>query len=72
MKRRIVWLWIIGIVMLGGCASQEETVLKRDLDEMKNRLAYLEQRAASESQAAQGQANMQADLDNLRVELQTV
>ncbi|MBR5998627.1 MAG: tol-pal system protein YbgF [Deltaproteobacteria bacterium] len=72
MKRRSVWLWIIGIVMLGGCASQEETVLKRDLDEMKNRLAYLEQRAASESQAAQGQANMQADLDNLRVELQTV
>ena len=59
--------------MLGGCAfSQEETALKRDLDEMKNRLAYLEQRAASESQASQGQANMQADLDNLRVELQTV
>ena len=73
MKRRSNWLWIIAAIMLGGCAfSQEETALKRDLDEMKSRLAYLEQRAASESQASQGQANMQADLDNLRVELQTV
>ena len=72
-------------LILSACLPvQQQTTLQRDMDETKRRLAYLERRVTSESldikdetgrnltSVVQKQADIQADMDNLRVELQSL
>lgn len=78
-------LALVLAISLSGCLSgPQQGYLQRDLDEVKRRLAYLERRVTSESLDLKGdtvrnlttvikkQADTQADMDNLRVELQTL
>ncbi|MBN1141650.1 MAG: tol-pal system protein YbgF [Deltaproteobacteria bacterium] len=72
-------------MLCSGCLPvQQGANLQRDMDETKRRLAYLERRVTSESldikdetgrnltTVIQKQANLQADIDNLRVEMQSL
>ena len=75
---------LLGLTLSGCLATQQQGTLQRDMDETKRRLAYLERRVTTESLDLQGetgrsmssvvqkQADIQADMDNLRVELQSL
>lgn len=73
------------VVLLSGCiASQTELAMSRDLEEMKRRLAATERELAAQQtdragqtrqrldDLTQQQAKTRADLDNLRLELQSI
>lgn len=73
------------LTLLPGCiATQQELAMSRDLEEMKRRLAATERELASQQSdrvgqtrqrldtLTQQQAKAQADLDNLRLELQNI
>ena len=78
-------LLLILLTLLPGCiASQEELAMSRDLAEMKRRLAATERELATQQSdrvgqtrqrldtLTQQQAKTQAELDNLRLELQSI
>lgn len=74
---------LFGIALSGCLPSQQQATLQRDMDETKRRLAYLERRVTAESldmqdgkgplaSMTQKQADIQADMDHLRVEIQSL
>lgn len=86
MKRKghFAAVFCLGMTLAGCLPSQQLAPLQRDMDETKRRLAYLERRVTTESLDIQGetgrnlasliqkQADIQADMDHLRVEIQTL
>lgn len=82
---RTLMLCAATLVLLAGCIpSQQELAMSRDLEEMKRRLAATERELATQQtdrvgqtrqrldDLTQQQAKTQADLDNLRLELQSI
>jgi tol-pal system protein YbgF len=82
---KTVFLLLALLTLLPGCiATQQELAMSRDLEEMKRRLAAAEREIAAQQtdrvgqtrqrldSLTQQQAKAQADLDNLRLELQNV
>jgi tol-pal system protein YbgF len=74
-------VFVLGMTLFGCLPSPQQSALQRDVDETKNRLSYLERRVTSEnldqagrnlSSVTQKQADIQADMDNLRVEIQSL
>jgi len=78
---RYLWL-LLGLILLAGCVppSQHQLRMEMDLEQMKRRLATLEQQGVETSHAemAGGEvqqrqvAEAQAGVDNLRVEFQSI
>lgn len=82
---KFIMLFLAVLTLLPGCiASQQELAMSRDLAEMKRRLAATERELATQQSdrvgqtrqrldtLTQQQAKTQADLDNLRLELQSI
>jgi tol-pal system protein YbgF len=81
-KRSGLWAFFLPLLFLGGCmVGPQQQRMERDFEEMKRRLADLERSVASRQQdqelagrmeaLGRQQADLQAGLDALRVEIQS-
>ena len=82
--KKCLWCFVFSVLLAGCLPAQQQMRMEQDLEEMKRRLAFVERKVTSEGLDLQDetgrsltsltkrQADTEANMDNLRVELQTL